>query len=335
MPHWDGGEILTLSQIPESVANCATNTEIFFKTDTSMGGDPTEPKPNGPVGKWVPANNELWLNLEVDWLKPNVTPQGAELSLYGVFMHEMGHSVGAAHAGNEDWTFDSPSDRWPTIAEGTNAEQSDYGETLSQDDRGIIQWLGQELWANGRFYSDDPSFEGLFPGSYARHKPSSVLHNDGTFNNGDFSVKLLAVDAGLYITSVFDPWKSDVTPAQEHAGRDPQGNGKHRLQAYTRFKETPNGDEVEIGYQYAYVPWDPDKQKGGGSKLVGVLQNFSSYTTKVCLGASGGWESCHKALLVDLDLLPITQGNVAFRARVRAEDPAVRVDRFGARRRDY
>jgi hypothetical protein len=223
--------------------------------------------------------------------------------MLGVLVHELGHSLGIWHSGDDDWSFDGET---PTMVAATSASLSKDAETISQDDRGSAQWVDFINLGIGRFFSDDPSFEGTFPGNWGRIEPTNLSVSNAPLN-GDHSLLIESDWAGVFITSVLDPWKENTDPLHAMPGMDPGGDGRHRIQAYTKFHETATGDDIEAGYQYAYIPYDP-----AGAK-VGAVGNFSSYVTVVCEGQAGGWEACKKAKVFDLDADPTTEGTVAFR----------------------
>ena len=111
-------------------------------------------------------------------------------------------------------------------------------------------------------------------------------------------------------------------------GMNPAGNGKHKLQVYASWKETATGGDIEIGYTFAWLAYDPAGEKDGT-----WTGNFPSYETKICADSAAGWQTCMKGKVVDLDGFPTVQGTIIFRVRVIASDANVYIDRVGARRR--
>ena len=249
----------------------------------------------------------------------------------------MGHALGSAHTGNHLWSFDGAG---PTMGPDTRVADwvhSAQQETLAQDDESLAQWGYWKQFSGGRFFSYDPSFEGGF-GHWGQIESSSgdVVLSTAASEFGDYSVLISEFEAGVYVTSVFDPWlgchnEGCTLPAEYAPGMDPSGDGRHLLQAHTRHRRKNGaGGGIQAGYRYAYISYDPTDWKGT-SPSIGM---FTSYVTRTCSITSGIWKTCKKGRVFDFDDDPDNETAVAFRTRFIASNDPVYIDRSGARRRN-
>jgi hypothetical protein len=202
-------------------------------------------------------------------------------SYVGILVHEMGHSVGAEHTGNQDWSYDTGGGQSPSMASGTGPPDSVWQESLAQDDRGTSQWI-ITLADWYPIFSTNPSWEGPYPGDWGAWGSGgtrSTLH----YLDGSYSLRVTSGN-GVSTTSVYDPF-FDVGQ-----GVVPGMAAGVTLYARTRHREhTGEVGKVQVCYAYSEMKYHSSSSKVYGGDLYD--EDLSGWFCTTC-SSTTSWTLC-------------------------------------------
>jgi len=248
------------------------------------------------------------------------------LSYEGILVHEMGHSLGAGHTGDEDWSYDTGVHNYPTMAPGPrDADNYDTvrAETLAQDDRGVHQWITTPMsWWD--IFSTNPSWEMPYPGDWGGIG-SGGARSTAHWLDGYYSLRVTS-NNGVLQTAVYDPFRDGAT-YQLSPGMFQSVTLVAR--AWHREHSGESG-AVLPAFQYSRLRYVSYNKMDGAQQ---PLDNFSAWQQRSspCYSTTA-WQYCDMASAFALSPTLGAYNVVAFRVRftVPAGTYITYLDRTGA-----
>ncbi len=300
----DGYPAVNLSQD----APCVPSTDVRVRSEASFG---VVAEVNAPGNTTITFGDEyaFWdgIGSRSSW----------EFSYEGVLVHEMGHTMGIGHSGSGSWTYDGGA--LPSMTQCGNATDSQWLDTLQQDDWGVAVNIGGRATGKTPFWNANPGFERGT--SYWYRSSSGITANSAYKNTGGLGVRIPAINGYLFMTSVYDPYhpienpvdNMDLTPVL-HVRSD------------YRHKYTSTTGGIWVQYNWRYLRYDGTTCK---SVTTPTHTGWSGVTTALSCGDRGTtWSSCDGSVSINSST---TNDATVFRAYVKSRSSFhVYIDRTGA-----
>jgi hypothetical protein len=250
------------------------------------------------------------------------TRQSSEYAYEGILAHEMGHTMGAGHTGQGDWTFDGGG--LPTMAQCGTPLQTAWLDTLQQDDYGVAVNIGTHATGKTPFWNSNPGFERELK-HWAR-STSAITASSTYKETGTYGVRIPAANGYLYITSVYDPYHPDA-PSQ-YLLTNMTDEPTHHVRTDYRHSTSATGGGVILQYEWWYLQYNAISPACKAEQTPTSTTSSGTTTLLTCGDRGTSWSFCDGS--VDIDNSSTNDATV-FRARLKSSSTShLYLDRAGA-----
>lgn len=147
------------------------------------------------------SDKHINFNTEYNWWDGTGTRPTGHPSFLGVLVHEIGHTVGADHAGGKKWSDDGDA---PSMQQAATPEETVAWQDISRDDWAHAVNIAAHATSKPAFVTANPGFE---HGLDHWGTSGSVATSSTYAHTGGRGARLATAASFVYTGAVYDPWR--------------------------------------------------------------------------------------------------------------------------------
>jgi hypothetical protein len=234
-------------------------------------------------------------NTEAFWAPSLGGSRGNRYSLRGTLIHEMGHSFGLGHAGNQAWNVKGAATESsvPSVTELNTPDRSEYRHDVEADDESGVLWvenaMGKDWWnPNAGFEAGGGCDHWTVHGTADCRSASAWM--------GSWHGFMPSKNDYFRISQLYDPWKGKATTLPSDGMVDDPAIVL-RTHYYDSGNETGG---VRIKYTMKQDFDYPTKETKNAPTNSGTWDDTQSLNT--CNKSNQTWKLCKGTIYPDQDL---------------------------------